>query len=130
MKKFSQLALILSLVFLLGFPTISNLFGKSFEDKDLVGTWDVELTEMGMLMQFIFKIEDDILKGSMEFDQGTGTMEDIAFTDNKLTFAVSIDAGGQLMDIDVEATVTEEEMTGTMFTEMGDAGFTGKKTTL
>jgi len=127
MKRILGMVLILSLVFTLGIPTTSGLFAQTENVKPLLGTWDVELTDMGMVMQFIYKMEDDTITGLLEFDTGGGVMEDIAFTDNKLTFFVSIDAGGQMMGIDVEAAVEEDEMTGVMITEMGEASFTGKK---
>ena len=127
MKNLFRIVLVLSLVFMLGVPTSTVLFAQADNVKPLLGTWDVELTEMGMMMQFIFKIEEETLTGLLEFEMGGGTMEEIVFNENKLTFTVSIDAGGQLMDIDVEATIDGEEISGTMYTEMGEAVFTGKK---
>ena len=127
MKNFLGLVLVMSLVFLLGIPSTADVFAQTENENPLIGTWDVELTEMQMMMQFTFKMEEDVLTGSLEFDMGGSVMEDISFEDNKLTFNVSIDAGGQMMGIDVEAIIEENEITGTMFTEMGEAIFTGKK---
>ena len=127
MKNFSRMVLVLSLVFTLGIPTTSGLFAQAENVKPLIGTWDVELTDMGMLMQFIFKMEDDTLTGLLEFDMGSGIMEEITFTENKLTFLVDIDADGQMISIEGMATIDGEELSGTMITEMGEAVFTGKK---
>ena len=127
MKIIFKMALIFSLVLSLSFPSAAGLFSQSGNVEALLGTWDVELTEMGMQMEFIFKMEDDALSGALEFEMGSGIMEEITFEDNKLTFLVSLDAGGQTVNIEGTATVDGDEMTGTMFTEMGDAEFTGIK---
>lgn len=127
MKRIFGMALVLTLVISLGFSTTTGLFVQSEKDKALLGTWDVELTDMGMVMQFIFKMEEDVLTGSIESDMGSSVMEEIVFNDNKLTLFVSIDAGGQMMSIDVEATIEEDEMTGFVISDMGEAAFTGKK---
>lgn len=127
MKRIFGVALILTLVISLGFSTTTDLIAQSEEFNALLGTWDVELTDMGMVMQFIFKMEEDVLTGSLESDMGSSVMEDIVFNDNKLTLFVSIDAGGQMMSIDVEATIEDDEMTGFMISDMGEAAFTGKK---
>ena len=127
MKRISRMALVLSLVISLSFPTAAGLFAQAEKNSALLGTWDVELTEMGMVMQFIFSMEDDALNGLLEFEMGSGIMEEITFNENKLTFFVSLDADGQMIDIEGMATIDGEEMTGTMITEMGEAAFTGKK---
>ncbi len=122
------MSLILSLVFSLSFLATIGLCTQAESNAEpLLGTWEVELTEMQMLMQFVFKMEEDVLTGSLEFDMGGSVMEDIKFNDNKLTFSVTIDANGQMMGIDVEAIVEDDEMTGTMISDMGEAAFTGKK---
>jgi hypothetical protein len=127
MKIIFKMALIFSLVLSLSFPSAAGLFSQSGNVEALLGTWDVELTEMGMQMEFIFKMEDDALSGALEFEMGSGIMEEITFEDNKLTFLVSLDAGGQTVNVEGTSTVDGDEMTGTMFTEMGDAEFTGIK---
>jgi hypothetical protein len=121
------MVLVLSLVFALGNPTTTVLFAQAEDVKPLLGTWDVELTDMGMLMQFIFKMEEGTLTGLLEFEMGSGKMEEITFNENKLTFLVDLDANGQMISIEGMATIDGEEMSGTMNTEMGEAVFTGKK---
>ncbi|MEE8377814.1 MAG: hypothetical protein V3R45_05545 [Candidatus Aminicenantaceae bacterium] len=118
MKIFIRTALVLSLVLTLSIPTMTGLFAQSQEKNALIGTWDVELIEMGMLMEFIFKMEDEILSGVLEFEMGSGVMEDLSFNDNKLTFSVSLDAGGQMFGLDVEGIVEDDTLTGTIFSEM------------
>lgn len=127
MKNMSVFVILLLLILLTGFSNSVLSSGQSSEFEALIGTWDVELIEMEMLMQFVFKMEDDALTGVLEFDMDSGIMEEITFDENKLTCLVNLDAGGQLINIEVLATVEGEEMTGTMITDMGDAGFTAKK---
>ena len=127
MKRIFKTALIAPLVLWLSFSAMAGLFAQSKDVEALIGTWDVELTEMGMQMEFIFKMEDGTLSGTLEFEMGSGVMEEIVFNENKLTFLVSIDAGGQTISVEAEATVEGDEMTGAMFTEMGEAAFTGTK---
>lgn len=127
MKNMSVFVILLLLILLTGFSNSVLSSGQSSEFEALIGTWDVELTEMEMLMQFVFKMEDDALTGVLEFDMGSGIMEEITFDENKLTCFVNLDAGGQLINIEVLATVEGEEMTGTMITDMGDTGFTAEK---
>ena len=127
MKNIVKLAWVLSLIFSLSVPPAWGFIAQSEKNEALIGTWDVELTEMGMQMQFIFKMEEDTLTGALEFEMGSGILEEIVFEESKLTFMVTIDAGGQTMTIETEATIDSEEMTGTMFTEMGDAAFEGTK---
>lgn len=127
MKNISAFVILLFLILLTGYSNAVLSSGQSSEFEALIGTWDVELTEMGMVMQFVFKMEDDTLTGSLEFDMGSGIMEEITFNENKLTCFVSIDAGGQLMNIEILAEVENEEMTGIMISDMGEAGFTAKK---
>jgi len=127
MKKISVFVILLFLILLTGYSNSVISSVQSSEFEALIGTWDVELTEMGMVMEFVFKMEDDTLTGSLEFDMGSSTMEEITFNENKFTCFVSIDAGGQLMNIEILAEVESEEMTGTMISDMGEAGFTGEK---
>ena len=127
MKNLFKLLFVASMVSVLSVPSAIGLIAQAEDYKALIGTWDVEITEMGMQMQFIFKMEDGLLEGKLEFEMGSGDMEQITFEDNNLTFLVSLDAGGQVVNVEVSATVDEDKMTGTMFTEMGDVIFEGIK---
>jgi hypothetical protein len=92
-----------------------------------LGTWDVEIMSMGMQMEFIFKMDGDNLVGEMVFDMGGAELVDIAFEEGKLTFIASIDAGGQMIDLEGEATIEEDKMTGLLFSDMGEVEFSGTK---
>ncbi|MCJ7680626.1 MAG: hypothetical protein MUP70_07875, partial [Candidatus Aminicenantes bacterium] len=85
------------------------------------------LTEQGMVMEFVFKMEEDTLVGEMVFEMGGGVMENIVFEDNKLSFSLTVDAGGQTVGVDATATVEGDTMTGFMDTDMGAADFKGTK---
>jgi hypothetical protein len=115
------------MILLLSFSTATGLFAQSEDYAALLGTWDVELTAMGMQMEFVFKMVDDDLTGEMIFDMGSAEMADIAYKDGKLTFTANVDAGGQMISIEGEATVEGEEMNGIMFSDMGEAEFFGSK---
>ena len=92
----------------------------------LVGIWEVD-TDADIPLQFIFKIEDKALTGALEFEMGGGTMESITFVENQLTFFVNIDAGGEIVGVEITARIEEDKMSGTIFTDMGDLSFTGIK---
>lgn len=127
MKNIFKITLVFALFLLLNTLASPGLFAQSDDIKALLGTWDIELTEMGMMMEFIFKFEDDSLTGELEFEMGGGTMEEIALEGNTLTFRVTIDAGGQAVNVETEATIEGDEMTGVMYTDMGEVEFVGIK---
>ncbi|MFC2142662.1 hypothetical protein ACFLR7_06995 [Acidobacteriota bacterium] len=127
MTKNLKVSLVFALALLLSFSAAAVLSAQSEDFATLLGTWDVELTSMGMQMEFIFKMDGEKLTGEMNFDMGAAEMADIAFEEGKVMFTASVDAGGQMIDIEAEATIEGEEMTGVMFTEMGEAEFAGTK---
>ncbi len=127
MKNILRSSLPLTMVLSLSLGAASGLFAQTEDPKVLLGTWDIELTGMDMSLQLIFAKEEDVLTGVAEFEMGSGIMEEISLEEKKLTFLIGFDAGGQVLYVEVEAVVEEETMTGTMYSEMGDVGFTGKK---
>jgi hypothetical protein len=127
MTKNVKVSLVSALVLLLSFSVSGVLATQSEDYAALLGTWDVELTSMGMQMEFVFKMDGEKLTGEMNFDMGAAEMADIAFEEGKLTFTASVDAGGQMIDIEAEATIEGEAITGVMLTEMGEAEFSGIK---
>ena len=127
MKNSTSLILVISLVFLLILSTVDASSAQSKDYKALLGSWDVELADPAMQMEFVFTIDEDTLYGELKSEVGSGIMEEIAFEDNKLTFFVSVDAGGQVFNLEVLATVDDDEMTGTMYSDFGDSEISGKK---
>ncbi len=127
MKNSTRLILAISLFFLVILSTVDASTAQLKDYKALLGSWDVELVEPAMHMEFVFTIDEDMLYGELKSDVGSGFMEEIVFEDNKLTFFVSVDAGGQVFNLEVLATVDDDEMTGIMYSDFGDSEISGKK---
>ncbi len=127
MKNNTRLILAISLVFLLILSTVDASSAQSKDYKALLGSWDVEPVAPAIQMELVFTIDEDTLYGELRTEMGSGFMEEITFEDNKLTFLVSVDAGGQVFNLKVLATVDDDEMTGTMYSDMGESEFSGKK---
>ena len=126
MKTIFQFILAFSLILLVSFPSAKALITQSTEYSDLIGTWDIYL-DVGYQLEFVFTMEDDEINGELVFEMGNGTMENIELDDNELTFFVSLDIQGQVIDIGVSATIEGDEMTGMLSSEMGDVAFSGTK---
>ena len=105
------------------FPVISQ--EKKYED--LLGTWDVETEDGQYTFEFIFSMENGTLKGVYIGSSGEAEMEDLTYEDNKLTFTVNVDAGGQSMAIDFSATIEGETLEGMLSLQFGEANIIGKK---
>ncbi len=109
---------------------LSVTFPAGAQDTDyeaLLGEWDVQTEDGQYTFVFIFSMEEDTLAGMFEGPTGEVEMEDISFEDNELMFAVTIDAGGQVMVIDFSATIEEDSLEGFLSMEFGEANITGKK---
>ena len=71
---------------------ISLLFGSTLfsiqaeKYKVLLGKWDIELVEPPMYIEFVFTYNEDALSGEMNFEMGSGVLEEIVFEEKKLTF--------------------------------------------
>lgn len=126
MKYFFKVTFVFTVVFLLSLTAVDTS-AQTNDHKALIGTWDIELTDVGYQMEFIFKMEDGELIGELVFEMGNGIMENITFENNEISFSVSIDAGGQTVSADVTATIEGTEMTGNMDTDMGGSALTGTK---
>ena len=127
MKNIRMSVLVLSVALVLVISTSPGQTSQSTDYKVLLGTWDVELIEMGMAMEFVFKMEGDALTGEMIFDMGGAQLEDIKFEEGSLSFNAVVDAGGQSIYIAATAKVADNEMTGVMSSDMGDVDFSGLK---
>jgi hypothetical protein len=127
MRKNGMFFVLLSLILLTGFAAWTNAAPQSSKYEALIGTWDITLDAQGMTMEFVFKMEEDTLVGEMVFEMGGGVMENIMFEDNKLTFSLTIDAGGQTVGVDASGTVEGDTIKGFMDTDMGSADFSGTK---
>lgn len=127
MKNSIKVFLAFSTVILLGFSTAIAFSADSQDYDALLGTWDVTLTEMGMEMELIFTMDGDTITGEMVFDMGGAELEDIEFENGTLTFAATVDAGGQTVSLESTAEINGDEIEGTMSSDMGDMGYVGTK---
>lgn len=126
MRTIFKFVFVFCLVPLVSLPAAKTSFSQAANYSVLLGTWDIN-TDVGIQMEFVFSMEDDELTGELIFEMGSGIMENIEFDNNELSFFVSLDAGGQIIDVGAVAIVEDEEMTGTFSSEMGDANFWGTK---
>jgi len=93
----------------------------------LLGEWDVETDDGQYTFVFNFFLKEGKLAGLFTGQAGETEMEDLTFEDNKVVFLVNIDAGGQGMAIDFEATIEGENLEGMLSLEFGEADIVGKK---
>lgn len=127
MKKKKNRILIIICFILISLSAITLTHAQETKYKDILGTWDVETENGQYAFEFIFSMENDNLKGVFIGSSGETDMEKLSYEDNKLTFMVNVDAGGQSMAIDFSATIKGETLDGMLSLEFGDAGITGKK---
>jgi hypothetical protein len=69
--------------------------GQAQKYEALLGVWDAETEGAQYTFVFTFKLEDGELAGTFEGQSGEVEMQNLAFEDNRVTFTVEIDAGGQ-----------------------------------
>jgi hypothetical protein len=95
--------------------------------ETLLGEWDVQTEDGQYQFVFVFSMEGEVLKGMYQGTTGDVEMEDLTFENNQLSFTVNIDAGGQTMVIDYNATIEGDTLEGFLSLEYGEANITGKK---
>ena len=93
----------------------------------LLGIWDVETEGAQYTFVFTFYLEEGKLAGKFEGQSGETAMQNLKFEDQRVSFSVEVDAGGQAMLIDFEATVSDEKLDGMLSLEFGEASITGTK---
>lgn len=93
----------------------------------LLGEWDVQTEDGQYAFVFVFSMEGETLKGLFKGTTGDYEMANLTFQDNELKFTVTIDAGGQSMAIDFEATIEGDSLEGFLSMEYGEANISGKK---
>ena len=106
---------------------VPSVLTQEVKYKDILGTWDVETEDGQYAFEFIFSMENDHLKGVFIGSSGESDMEKLSYEDNKLTFMVNIEAGGQSMAIDFSATIEGDTLEGMLSLEFGEANISGKK---
>lgn len=93
-----------------------------------VGKWTVDLQSPQGAMQLALDVKIDAankVTGTIESPQGPANIAG-EFKDSVLGFAISFDAGGQMIEIWFESTLKEGKLAGTMYIEgMDGFPFTG-----
>lgn len=120
-KKHIALALVICLV------TPLSIFAHVQKYDALLGIWDVQTEDGQYTFEFNFSLKEGKLTGLFTGQAGETEMEDLTFEDNKVVFLVNIDAGGQGMAIDFEATIDGDNLEGMLALEFGEANITGEK---
>ncbi len=106
------------------------LTGLQAQDQNydaLLGVWDAETDGAQYTFVFTFVMKDSTLAGTFEGQGGEVEMQNLAFKDSTVTFTVEIDAGGQTMAIDFEATIDGDSLEGMLSLEFGESAITGSK---
>lgn len=116
-----------ALVVLLAFPAAKASFGQVSDPKVLLGTWDIEVLDMGLQMQFVFKIIEEVLTGELVFEMGSGKMTNLKLDKNELSSYVELDVGGQYIGVDITGTIDGDKITGYLNSDMGSVQYTGTK---
>jgi len=90
----------------------------------LLGTWDVKMEDGSREFVFEFSMKDGKLAGKFTGASGTSEMTNLTFSDNTVKFSVTVGNG---MVIDFSAIVAEDQLSGTLSLEYGEASITGKR---
>jgi len=98
--------------------TLPAAFAQAQKYEALLGEWDAETEGAQYTFVFTFTLEEGTLAGVFEGQSGEVEM---------VTFTVEIDAGGQSMIIDFEATIDGDSLEGMLSMEFGEAPITGTK---
>ena len=121
----SGLTFLLIVLFSFSMTFLAEAQEKGYET--LLGEWDVQTEDGQYTFVFVFSMKGESLKGIFQGMSGDVEMENLSYEDNELSFRVNIDAGGQSMVIDFEATIEGASLEGFLSMEYGDANITGKK---
>lgn len=107
--------------------TLPAAYAQAQKYEALLGVWDAETEGAQYTFVFTFKLEDGKLAGTFEGQSGEVEMQNLKFEDNRVTFTVEIDAGGQGMAIDFEAAIDGDSLEGQLSMEYGESPITGTK---
>ena len=127
MKKRKSQIFIAACFILLIISSFSSMFSQEAKYKGIIGTWDIETEDGQYGFEFIFSMEKDSLKGVFIGTSGEYDMKKLSYENNKLTFTVNVEAGGQSMAIDFSAMIDGDALDGMLSMEFGEAYISGKK---
>lgn len=89
----------------------------------LPGVWDARTDDGAFKFVFEFSVDNGQLVGKYTGQSGSVPMKDLSFKDGALSFSVDLNG----MVIDFSATVVEDQMSGTLSLQFGEASFAGTK---
>ena len=94
-----------------------------------IGKWDLEVDAQGQIFPIELTVADDAggLAVNTSTQMGDAAGSDVAFADGTLTFMVSVDAGGQMMEFEYSLTIDGDSIEGTIGSEFGDMPVAGKR---
>ncbi|NQT80128.1 MAG: hypothetical protein HQ555_07045 [Candidatus Aminicenantes bacterium] len=127
MKKEKNPVLMTAWIVLFCLSVTFPALAQEKKHEALLGEWDVQTEDGQFTFVFIFSMENDTLTGMFQGSSGEVEMEDLSYEDNKITFTVNVDAGGQPMAIDFSATIEGDTLEGMLSLQYGEANITGNK---
>jgi|GEM_PF-654456 len=89
----------------------------------LLGTWDVHTVEVSYSFTFEFFLKDGRLQGTYTGSAGATEMKNLTFEDNIVRFSVSVNG----MDLDYQAVITGDKLSGEVNLQYGEAEIAGQK---
>ncbi len=92
----------------------------------VVGTWDTVATTPVGDQPAVWTIAADGT-GMMSGDQGDQAIDGIVMDDNSLSFEVSVDAGGQILDLSFSGIVEGDSLSGAFASDFGEFAVTGTR---
>lgn len=97
---------------------------------NIVGNWTINITADGNALPpgtLNFRRDGDTLNGTLQIVFGTAELRDVKVTGDKVTFTAALEVQGQRLDIIGNATVSGNNMQGTLATAQGPATFTATR---
>jgi hypothetical protein len=131
MKKTRIILAVLTTIFILSAASVLLAESeKKTEEAGICGNWKIATEQGGRQMSNKLQIAKKA-DGSLKIVWNEGIQEDeiqnVNFKDNKLTFTRTVFMGDFEFDIDVEATLKDDKLTGELITDRGETPFTGTR---
>jgi len=100
----------------LAVPAASLLAQEGGQLQPVLGEWEMtmETPRGSMTQQFVFKLVDGALQGTVSSPQGSVDLKDVKFDNGHLTFVVERTFGQRSMTQSFSATIEGDEMKGTV----------------
>lgn len=121
-KRIRLITVFIMAVFVITLSTVGATQAKKY--AALLGTWDVKTEDGGREFVFEFFMKDDKLTGTFTGASGASAMANLTFEDNTVKFSVTVGNG---MVIDFSAIVAEDQLSGTLSLQYGEASIAGKR---